>query len=75
MARCAQIAAERGLPGVLDFLRDLHDDPQPSFVVKMVLAVRLASFFPSYPAAAELTVPPSTGIKCTRAHLRASAQA
>jgi len=24
---------------VLDFLRDLHDDPQPSFVVKMVLAV------------------------------------
>ena len=28
---------------MLDFLRDLHDDPQPSFVVKMVLAVSLHS--------------------------------
>ena len=35
---CAQIAAERGLPGVLDFLRDLHDDPKPTFKLKLLLA-------------------------------------
>ena len=52
---------------MLDFLRDLHDDPQPSFVVKMVLAVSLRSLLP-YPSA-ELTIPPATGSKCTRAHM------
>eukprot|EP01043_Picozoa_sp_COSAG02_P060394 COSAG02_NODE_7882_length_2804_cov_19.389279_1_plen_616_part_00 len=32
------IARERGIPGVFDYLRDLHDDPQPNFKLKVLLA-------------------------------------
>jgi hypothetical protein len=34
----AAIAAEKGIPGVFDYLRDLHDDPQPCFKLKVLLA-------------------------------------
>ena len=32
------IAREKGVPGVFDYLRDLHDDPQPTFKLKVLLA-------------------------------------
>jgi hypothetical protein len=32
------IAREKGLLGVFDYLRDLHDDPQPCFKLKVLLA-------------------------------------
>eukprot|EP01043_Picozoa_sp_COSAG02_P066053 COSAG02_NODE_10157_length_2007_cov_1.589099_1_plen_563_part_01 len=34
----SQIAKEKGTQGVFDYLRDLHDDPQPAFVLKLFVA-------------------------------------
>ena len=34
----AAIAAEKGTTAVFDYLRDLHDDPQPCFKLKVLLA-------------------------------------
>ena len=34
----AAIQRERGVGGLFEYLQDLHDDPQPSFSVKLVLA-------------------------------------
>ena len=36
--RIAAIARDKGVPGVFDYLRDLHDDPQPNFKLKVLLA-------------------------------------
>jgi hypothetical protein len=34
----AKIAEEKGVPGVFDYLRDLNDDPQPQYKIKLLLA-------------------------------------
>ena len=33
----AQIGEEKGAPGIFEYLRDLHDDPQPSFSIKLLM--------------------------------------
>ena len=33
----AAIARDKGVPGVFDYLRDLYDDPQPTFKLKVLL--------------------------------------
>ena len=34
----ARIGEEKGVPGVFEYLRDLNDDPQPAFSLKLLLA-------------------------------------
>eukprot|EP01045_Picozoa_sp_COSAG04_P012313 COSAG04_NODE_824_length_10051_cov_4.830687_2_plen_1826_part_00 len=34
----ARIGEEKGVPGIFEYLRDLNDDPQPSFSLKLLLA-------------------------------------
>ena len=38
LEREAAILEERGLPGLRGYLRDLHDDPKPTFKLKLLLA-------------------------------------
>jgi GTPase SAR1 family protein len=38
LERVVAIMEEKGISGVFDFLRDLHDDPQPSYSLKLVMA-------------------------------------
>ena len=34
----AKITQEKGVPGLFDYLRDLNDDPQPQYKIKLLLA-------------------------------------
>ena len=38
LEREAAILEERGVPGLRGYLRDLHDDPKPTFKLKLLLA-------------------------------------